>query len=87
MLERGLLNVPRAGEDMQSAVWWRSVRWAGGRSAYVKDPNGHYLSLTGHVIEKDGTVKAPPGKGTDSVKCPSCGWDEHLKLEGWKPEQ
>lgn len=71
---------------MRAEVWWRSL-WTGNhRSAYVKDPNGHFVSLTSHVIEEDGTVKAPPGKGTDSVKCPACGWDQRLKLEEWKPE-
>lgn len=51
-------------------------------SPVIVDPNGHYLSIHKHVIDPDGTVHGPPGE-SNSVKCPVCGWDGMVKLEGW----
>ncbi len=81
-----MVLVPRARSDRETGVWWRPVRYEGRLTAYVHCPKGHFIILSRHVIREDGTVTAPAGEKTDSVKCPFCGWDEYLKLEGWKFE-
>lgn len=81
---------PSRCEEEDLPLTWRNYvhkgKVLGEISPILVDPNGHYLTIHKHVIDPDGTVHGPPGQ-TNSVKCPICGWDDMVKLEGWQSQR
>lgn len=70
--------VPKRTVAGQQGVWWQGISSIAFKTAFFKDPSGHFIFLRKYTI-------GDAGKISPVVACGACDFRDEITLQEWLP--